>query len=157
MGEARHHRIGLGFGPFDQRGLQLAHRRIDAIDRGAHPQPQIGRDLVVTGTAGVELAGGGADFLVEQALDEGVHVLIRRAGGGTVGEPLGNAVEPVEQLGLFFRRQHPDAAQRVDPRFARRDILGPEAVIHREAAVQRVKRFSGTEREAAAPHLVGGR
>ena len=86
-----------------------------------------------------------------------MHVLIRRAGGGTVGEPLGDAVEPVEQLGLFFRRQHPDAAQRVDPCFARRDILGPEPVIHRQAAVQGIERFSGPQREAAAPHLVGGR
>ena len=47
MGKAGHHPIGICLGPLDQRALQFLQRRIDAIDRIAYPQAEIGRDLVV--------------------------------------------------------------------------------------------------------------
>ncbi len=103
----------------------------------------------------MQLARGGADFFVEQALDERMDVFIRGAGRGAVGEAFGDAVEAVEQLGFFFGRQHADTAEGVNPRLAGRDVLRPQPVIHRETAVQGVERFGGTERKAAAPHLIG--
>ena len=129
---------------------------VELIDGVEGPEPQIGGHLVVAGAAGVELARRGADFFVEQALDERMDVLIGGAGRGAVGEPLGDAVEAVEQLGFLFSRQHADAAEGVNPRLAGGDVLRPEPVIHRETAVQGVERFGGPEREAATPHLVGG-
>src|SRR2546427_3561526 len=45
---------------------------------------------------------------------------------GAVGQPLGDAVESLEQLRLLRRGHHTDAAQRVDPRLAGRDVRSEE-------------------------------
>ena len=79
MGEARHHRRGFGLGAVDQRLLQVAHRRVEAVDRGAQPQPQIGRDLVVARARGVKPPGGRPDQLGEPRLDIQVDVFVRLA------------------------------------------------------------------------------
>ena len=104
----------------------------------------------------MQVAGQGADFLVQQPLDERVHVLVGGARGGAVSQPLGDAVQPLEQLRFFRRRQHPRTAQGVNPGLARRDVLRPEPVVHRETAVQGVERLAGAEGEAPAPHLADG-
>jgi len=102
----------------------------------------------------VQFARDGADFLVEQPLDEGVHVFVGRANGSAVREAIGDAVEPALELGFLRRRHDADAAEGVHPRFAREDVLRPEAMIDGEAAVQRVERFARTQREAPTPHLM---
>ncbi len=81
MGEAGHHRIGFGFGTVEQRLLQVAHHRVDPVDRSAHPQPQIGRDLVVARARGVQASRGRPDQFGEPRLDIDVNVLIRIAEG----------------------------------------------------------------------------
>jgi hypothetical protein len=64
-----------------------------------------------------------------------MHIFIWSADGGAVCELVGDAVEPFEQLHFFGGGQHAGAAQRVNPRLARGDILGPQTVIDRETAV----------------------
>jgi len=83
----------------------------------------------------VQLAGNRTHLGVEQPLDEGVHVFVRRADGGSIGELVGNAIEAREQLRLFRGRHHTRAAQRVHPRFASEDVLWPEAMIDGKGAV----------------------
>ena len=95
-----------------------------------------------------------AHFLVQQALDQRVDVLIGRAHGGTVGQPLGDAVQALEQLRLFGGREHTHPAKGVDPGLARGHVLGPDAVIDGETAVQRIEGFARSQGEAPAPHLV---
>src|SRR5207245_2181609 len=57
----------------------------------------------------------------------------------------------------FLGRGHDaDPAQRMHPGLARRDVLGPQAVIDGEAAVERVERLTGTGAEPTAPHLMRG-
>ena len=85
-----------------------------------------------------------------------MDVFIGRTGGRAVGESLGDAVQAVEELGFFFGGQHAHAAEGVHPGLAGGDVLRPEAVIHRETAVQGVEGFRGTQREAPAPHLMRG-
>src|SRR2546430_14797293 len=63
--------------------------------------------------------------------------------GGTIGEPLRHMVEALEQLGLLAGGEHSNPAEGVDPGLARGDVLGPEPVVHRQAAIQRVERFTG--------------
>src|SRR3989441_3418118 len=99
-------------------------------------------------------SGYGTDLRIQQSLHQGVHVLVRGTYGGTIGELLRYAVEALEQLGLLAGGEHSDPAEGVDPGLARGDVLGPEPVVHRQAAIQRVERFTGAEAEAAAPHLV---
>ena len=76
MGKAGHHRIGMRFGLVEQRRLQVTHRRVDAVDRAAHPEAEIGRDLVVARARGVQPPGGRADQLGEPRLDIEVDVLV---------------------------------------------------------------------------------
>ena len=75
--EARHHRVGMLERAIDQRALVVRKRRVDAVDGVAHPELEIGRDLVVARARGVQPAGGSADQLGQPALDIHVNVLER--------------------------------------------------------------------------------
>ena len=69
--------------------LQLAHRGVEAVDRAAHPQPEIGRDLVVARARRVQPPGRRADQLGEPRLDVEVDVLVRLAEDEGAGFDLG--------------------------------------------------------------------
>ena len=58
MREARHDGGGIFLGAVDQRGLQVAQHRLQPVDRVAHPQPEIERDLVVARARGMQPAAG---------------------------------------------------------------------------------------------------
>ena len=83
----------------------------------------------------MELAGDGADFGVEQPLDQRVDVFIGRADRGAVGELVGDAIETAEELRFFSRSHNSGPRERVNPRFARGDVLRPKTMVDREAAV----------------------
>ena len=138
----------------DQRAAELGEIDVQLVDCAQRPQSQVGRDLIVARATGVQLPRRRADLFVQQPLDQRVDVFVRGAHGGAVGEPLGDAVEPLEQRGLLGGGEHAHAAQRVDPRLARRDVLGPQPVVHGQAAVQRLQRLARAEGEAPTPHLV---
>ncbi len=105
----------------------------------------------------MQLAGNGADFVVEESLDERVDVFIGCAHCGAIRKPIGDAIEALEELRLFGRRQNPGAAQRVDPGFAREDVLRPEAMVDGKGTVQRIERLARPESEAPAPHVMEAR
>ena len=65
-------RLGL----VEQRGLQIAHCCVEPIDRAAHPQAEIGCDLVVARARSMQPPGGGADQFGEPRLDIQVDVLV---------------------------------------------------------------------------------
>ena len=72
MGEARHHRRGMRQRLLRQRLLITGERRVDRVDGGADPEPEIGCHLVVARTCGVKPAGRRPDQLGQPALD--IHV-----------------------------------------------------------------------------------
>ena len=74
MSVAGHHRAGFSLGAVDQRLLQVAHRRVEAVDRAAQPQPQIGRDLVIARPRGMEAPRRRPDQLGEPRFDIHVNV-----------------------------------------------------------------------------------
>ena len=78
MRVAGHHCVGFRLGPIDQRLLQVAHREVEAVDRAAHPQPEIGRDLVVARARGMQAPRRRADQLGEPRLDVHVDVFVVR-------------------------------------------------------------------------------
>ena len=57
MREARHHRAGVRKRLLGQRALKVGERRVERIDGVAHPQPEIGRHLVVARARGVQPPG----------------------------------------------------------------------------------------------------
>ena len=83
----------------------------------------------------MQFARESTNLLVEQSLDEGMDVLVRCADRGTVGELIGDAIEAGKQLRLFMGSDDPCATEGVHPRFARGDVLWPEAMIDGEAAI----------------------
>ena len=64
MGEARHHGPRMRFGLFGESALQIGHLAIDLVERVAHPQAHVGRDLVVARARRVQPAGSGTDPLL---------------------------------------------------------------------------------------------
>jgi len=77
MGEARHHPVGRRLGA----GQQRADQRIKPLDRGvrliAHPQAEVGRDLIVAAPRRVQTPGRLADDLFQPRLDVHVNVFER--------------------------------------------------------------------------------
>ena len=67
---ARHHRPGVGLGLVDQGRLQVAQAPVQVVDRIAHPEPEVGRHLVVARAGGVQAPGR----LADQAAQAGLHV-----------------------------------------------------------------------------------
>jgi hypothetical protein len=63
--------------PFHQRALERGQRRIGLVDHVADIKPEIGCDLIVAGTRGVQPARRGPDQLGEPALDIHMNVLER--------------------------------------------------------------------------------
>ncbi len=61
MGEARHDRFRVLCRLSEERALQVFKAGIGAVDRASHPEPQIGRHLVVARARGVQPAGHLAD------------------------------------------------------------------------------------------------
>ena len=65
MGETGHRRVRMRFREPDQGPLQRHELFVEAVDRIAHPEPQVGRDLIVAAACGVEAARGIADQLAQ--------------------------------------------------------------------------------------------
>src|SRR5438445_13594583 len=72
---AGHHRGRLRLGAITQPSLQLAHRRIEPVNRAAQPEPQVGRDLVVARARGMQASRCRPDQLGKASLDVHMDVL----------------------------------------------------------------------------------
>ena len=155
MGEAGHHAVGMLLGTADQGALQRSQPLVDRIDRAPHPEPEIGRHLVVARAGGVQPTGGGADQLGEPMLDMHVDVLERRILGDALRLIFGgNAPEAVlDRSGILggddaLFAQHGDMGERGA------DILPPEALVEADRGVDLAHDGRRAAGEAAAPHAV---
>ena len=134
----------------EQHLLQGGERRVLAFGDAAQVQPHVRDHLVVAAASGVESRAGVADELGEPALDRHVHVLVgvgRDEGAGLdLAADGGEAVLHGLELG---RAQDAGAAQRPRVRHRALDVLGPEAPVERQRAVQRHERRRALAGEAA--------
>ena len=73
--EAGHHGRGMHQRLLRQRLLIVAEQAMDVVDAVAHPEPEVGRDLIVARARGVQPPGRRANQLGEPALDIHVNVL----------------------------------------------------------------------------------
>ena len=62
----------LGF--LSQHQLQRGQLAVDGVDRVAHPEPEIGRHLIVARARRVQPPGGRADQILQAAFDVHMHV-----------------------------------------------------------------------------------
>ena len=72
MGEAGHRVGGVLGGAVGQGAHHVGDLRVEPVDRVAHPEAEIGGDLVVAAARGVQALAGLADALGQPRLD--VHV-----------------------------------------------------------------------------------
>ncbi len=156
VGEARHHARHMLLGAGDQRALQPGERGIRLVDRIAHPELEIGRDLVVARAGRVEPARGGADQLGEPVLDMHVDVLERRIFGdaATLIFVL-DLVEPLlDRVGILLRH---DAVggEHGDVDAAGGDVLAPQALVEPDRGIYRAHERRRPFGEPPAPHGVG--
>ena len=85
MGKAGHDAARMFFGARQQRRLDRAKARVDPLARGARPQAEIGRDLIVARARGVEASGGFTDQFLEPRFDGHVDVFEREVDGDAIG------------------------------------------------------------------------
>ena len=74
MGESGHDDIRPRLCLVNKGGLQVSQRLIDIVDGIADPQTKIGRDLIVTGTSGMQPARRCADQISQPGFDIHVNV-----------------------------------------------------------------------------------
>ena len=77
MGEARHHGIGMVERLLGERALIAGERRVDLVDGVAHPEPEIGRHLIVARARRVQPPGRRPDQFGKPALDIHMDVFER--------------------------------------------------------------------------------
>ena len=155
MGEARHDHRGAVERPGGERPLQLGDLGEDRVDRVAHPEAEIDRDLVVARARGVEAPGRRADDLSKAALDVHMDVFERarerkRARldfafdlGETLGDRLG-----VGGFDDALGGEHGDMG------LGACDVLGGKLAVEVDRGVDLLHRLGRTAREPAAPHRV---
>ena len=77
MGEAGHHRAGVGERLGRQRALQADDLRVKRVKRVANPQFEVERDLIVARARGMQAPRDRADEVGEALLDIHMNVLER--------------------------------------------------------------------------------
>ena len=152
MGEAGHHRFGMLVRSFDQHPLECADR-IDRLVAGiAHPQPEIGRDLVVARARRVQPSRRRPDQLRKPASRRScgcpraraarerrrAHIR-RRSGPGLRGS-----------RGVRFG-DDPLLAQHRRMRLRRRNVLPPQALVEADRRVDARHQLVRSAPEPAAP------
>ncbi len=155
VGEAGHDHLGVLLGLRQQALLQAGDLFDDHVDLVAQPQADVGGDLVVAATPGVQLLAGDADAVGQARLDVHVHVFQIDApvelAGFDLALDLGEAVDDrvalgdAQHAGLFEHGGVGDGAH---------DVVAVQALVEvdggGEAGDEGVDRLA----EAAAPGLV---
>ena len=80
MRQPRHDRVGMFQRLLGERRLVIGKRDIELVDGVAHPEPEIGRDLIVARARGMQAAGGRADQSRRAAIPRSCARLPARAG-----------------------------------------------------------------------------
>ena len=151
--KAGHDAVRMFVGAREQRGLHCGEPGVDALARGARPQAEIGRDLVVARARGVEAPGGFADDLLQPRFDGHVDVFEREVDGDAVrGKFFGDLGEAAVDLDRIVGADDSGGAEHRGVRAAGRDILFPQALVDRDRGINFLHDRGGTATEAATPH-----
>jgi hypothetical protein len=99
VGVAGHRGVRVGGGHVQHRGAQLQDAGGEVEQRPLGPEAEVGRNLVVSATGGVELAGDRADEFAQPPLDAGVDVFVGEGQRQLVGIGLGeNPPQPSSRV-----------------------------------------------------------
>ena len=131
MGITRHHRILIVASGFHQRALQLAGRGQQLGDGLFAPQLEIGGDLVITATSGMQFFAQLADFIDQFSFDPAMNIFgiafkdLLRVGAYLFQQD----VQRLFQLQLLIGGQYAYGYQRFGPGDGSHDILFRQTIV----------------------------
>ncbi len=135
--------------------MEIGHLLVELVERVAHPQLHVGGDLVVARAAGVEPAGGGADPVLQAALDVHVDVLERTREREAPGLDIGlDLLEPSVDRSHILTRQDARLAEHRGMGARTADVLAPEALVEIDGGVDLLHDGVGTRGETPTPHAI---
>jgi hypothetical protein len=141
----------------DERALHGADAGREDLARLHEVQAQVRRHLVVAAARGVQALAVLADELREAALHRHVDVLVGRERlEGVLVELERDALQALHDALDRGRRQDAGLPEHLRVRDGADDVLGPQAPVHGERAVDAVQRRVHAAGEAAAEEAVGG-
>ena len=151
---ARHREVRVRGRRLRQCIGQVEHAAHQGEDRALRPEPQVGRNLVVAGATGVELAGDRADELAQPSLDAGVDILIgdgqREVAIFDLGEDLPEpALEGCRVLGA----DDPLLAEHAGVGDRAANVFAYQAHVERDRGVERLQASVGRLCEPSAPRF----
>src|SRR5207247_169571 len=123
MRVTRHDRALEARSAIDNDLLQLSYCAVNSLTRVHRPESSGGGYLIIATPSRVELGRDVTDFIVQQAIDERVNVLVAECWRFIVFQTLCDRVEPQLDLLTFIERQNSCAPQRDRPGFRRAHAL----------------------------------
>ena len=146
----------LPFGQREKCPLEFLKRSVDAIDRAAAVEPQIGSHLIVAAAGGVELAAGVAETGGQRRFNMEVDIFLgggelKAAGADLLADLLKHSRDLL-RLGLGDQAGVGEHG-RVGDRAV--DIVVGESLVVRDALGKSLDAFVGRLAEDARPGLVG--
>ena len=139
-----------------QRLLQGGEALVHLAKGIAHPQAEIGRDLIVAAARGVKAPCDRADQFGEPRLGGHVDVFAVPVLGHAICFVFcGDGIETRADRPGILGRDDPGLAQHRDMRLGRGDILPPQRLVERDRGVDFAHDRARAISEAAAPHRVG--
>ncbi len=153
---AGHGYAEIGLGLLEKSTQQLEQRELDARCCIHHKEAKIGCDQFVAAASGVQLPAERAEFMHERTFDEVMDIF----SGGAFQErrivvyPPGDVIECEQGVMHFRGSENADALQGFRPRAIDGELVGEQATVERERALERVELFVGFAFEAAAPEAV---
>ena len=151
----RHDRVLELFGLRDDGALERLDPCVDAADGIAGPEAGGGGDLVVAAASGMEARGRIAGGVVEEAVDDGVDVLVRGDRWFTGGESGRDGVESRAHGVALGGGEDPRLGEGEGPAFGELNVEGPEAEIDRDGAVDGFEGRMRPAGKATTPEFVG--
>lgn len=110
--------------------MKPAYRRDDALARIGAPQPCVSRDLIVSAAASVKFRRQLSDFLVKQAINERVNILVGRGRKLAALESEPDSFQSVANSHGFVGSENARFAKREGPSVRQAHVERPEAKIN---------------------------
>ena len=153
-----HQRAAAALGLIGERRDQRGDRLLGNRDATLEVETKVERDLLVSGTSGVKAAARLADALHELALDERMHVLVRRCFlrveecgiGATALEYFFEASTDRAGIGSI---QDPGCRQRLCPRQATAHVVFEQPPVELERRPELQQELIGRFVEAPGPEM----
>ena len=156
MGEARHHRVGMGERLFGERALVGGKAGIELVDGIAHPQAEVGRDLVVARARRVQAPGRPAPI---SSASRASTFMWMSSSARLKAKPAAfdfrqDGVQAVNDPSRILRRNDALLREHFGVGAACRNVLAKQLAVDIDRGVYVRHDGVGFGAETAAPHLV---